>query len=81
MNSMRETVKITNRNQMCVVFFSFKTKSFDVNSCPQSLPVTPDGSDYQLFVNGKETISVMQSAPEASHGRNINVYSYEVRPA
>jgi len=55
----RETVKITNRNQM------------------SSLPVTPDGSDYQLFVNGKEQICVMQSAPEASHGRNINVYSYE----
>jgi len=35
-----------------------------------------DSCDYQLFVNGKEQICVVQSAPEASVGRNIKVYSY-----
>ena len=35
-----------------------------------------DNSDYQLFVNGKEQICVMQSAPEAPSGRHIDVYSY-----
>ena len=35
-----------------------------------------DTSDYQLFVNGKEQICVMQSAPEAPSGRHINVYTY-----
>ena len=30
----------------------------------------------QLFVNGKEQICVMQSAPEAPSGRHIDVYSY-----
>jgi len=35
-----------------------------------------DNSDYQLFVNGKEQICVMQSAPEAPSGRHINVYTY-----
>lgn len=39
-------------------------------------PVTGDTSDYQLFVNGKEQICVMQSAPEAPSGRHINVYTY-----
>jgi len=44
------------------------------NQTPQG---SIDNSDYQLFVNGKEQICVMQSAPEAQSGRNINVYSYE----
>jgi len=35
-----------------------------------------ENSDYQLFVNGKEQICVMQSAPEAPSGRHIDVYSY-----
>jgi len=39
-------------------------------------PVAGDTSDYQLFVNGKEQICVMQSAPEAPSGRHINVYTY-----
>ena len=30
--------------------------------------------DYQLFVNGKEQICVVQSAPEYRLGRNICVY-------
>jgi len=34
-------------------------------------------SDFQLFVNGKEQICVMQSAPEAREGRHINVYTYQ----
>jgi len=32
-------------------------------------------SEYQLFVNRKEQICVMQSASEVSHGRGIDVYS------
>jgi len=32
-------------------------------------------SEYQLFVNRKEQICVMQSASEVSFGRKINVYS------
>jgi len=35
-----------------------------------------DSCDYQLFVNGKEQICVVQSAPEAKIGRCIRVYSY-----
>ena len=30
-------------------------------------------SEYQLFVNRKEQICVMQSAAEVPHGRNIKV--------
>jgi len=36
-----------------------------------------DNCDYQLFVNGKEQICVVQSAPEARAGRKIDVYSYQ----
>lgn len=35
-----------------------------------------ENCDYQLFVNGKEQICVVQSAPEAGVGRSINVFSY-----
>jgi len=35
-----------------------------------------ESCDYQLFVNGKEQICVVQSAPEAKIGRCIRVYSY-----
>jgi len=34
-------------------------------------------NEYQLFVNRKEQICVMQSSSEVSTGRNINVYSYD----
>merc|ERR1712020_431013 len=33
--------------------------------------------EYQLFVNRKEQICVMQSASEVPIGRHINVYSYD----
>ena len=33
-------------------------------------------AEYQLFVNRKEQICVMQSAAEVSTGRNIKVYSH-----
>jgi len=35
-----------------------------------------DSCDYQLFVNGKEQICIVQSAPEATCGRSVSVYSY-----
>jgi len=50
-----------------------ETVKIDNSKCS---PVTGDSSDYQLFVNGKEQICVMQSAPEAPSGRHINVYTY-----
>ena len=34
-------------------------------------------NEYQLFVNRKEQICVMQSSSEVQSGRNINVYSYD----
>jgi len=34
--------------------------------------------DYQLFVNGKEQICVVQSAPEYRLGRNICVYRLDI---
>jgi len=34
-------------------------------------------NEYQLFVNRKEQICVMQSSSEVSTGRNINVYTYD----
>ena len=33
-------------------------------------------SEYQLFVNRKEQICVMQSASEVPNGRKIDVYTY-----
>ena len=33
-------------------------------------------SEYQLFVNRKEQICVMQSASEVANGRRIDVYTY-----
>ena len=33
-------------------------------------------SEYQLFVNRKEQICVMQSAAEVPHGRNIKVLQF-----
>ena len=39
-----------------------------------------DNCDYQLFVNGKEQICVVQSAPEARAGRKIDVYRYRNAP-
>jgi len=59
---MKETVKI--RNPLLRSDNDPQVKA-DVNNC-----------DYQLFVNGKEQICVVQSAPEAAVGRNIKVYSY-----
>lgn len=47
------------------------------NTNNHSLLTGMDNSDYQLFVNGKEQICVMQSAPEAPSGRHINVYTYQ----
>jgi len=46
------------------------------NSAAPGAALLQDNSDYQLFVNGKEQICVMQSAPEAPSGRHINVYTY-----
>jgi len=46
------------------------------NSSAPGAALLHDNSDYQLFVNGKEQICVMQSAPEAPSGRHINVYTY-----
>lgn len=46
------------------------------NSTAPGAALLQDNSDYQLFVNGKEQICVMQSAPEAPSGRHINVYTY-----
>ena len=50
-----------------------ETVKIDNSKCTS---VAGDSSDYQLFVNGKEQICVMQSAPEAPSGRHINVYTY-----
>ena len=36
-------------------------------------------SEYQLFVNRKEQICVMQSASEVAQGRHIKVYAYNER--
>ena len=33
--------------------------------------------DYQVFINGKEQICIMQSNPMAPSGRHINVYTYQ----
>ena len=52
-----------------------KTESVKISNSLCS-PLAGDTSDYQLFVNGKEQICVMQSAPEAPSGRHINVYTY-----
>jgi len=46
------------------------------NTAAPGAALLQDNSDYQLFVNGKEQICVMQSAPEAPSGRHINVYTY-----
>jgi len=45
------------------------------------LPVNQPGGmyEYQLFVNRKEQICVMQSASEVPHGRYIKVYTYSER--
>ena len=63
------------------------------NTAAPGAALLQDNSDYQLFVNGKEQICVMQvrhlhkkltnhlllqSAPEAPSGRHINVYTYSV---
>lgn len=37
-------------------------------------------SEYQLFVNRKEQICVMQSASEVPNGRRIDVYTYSQMP-
>ena len=50
-----------------------KTETVKISSTSD---MSPGPSDYQLFVNGKEQICVMQSAPEAPSGRHINVYTY-----
>jgi hypothetical protein len=57
---------------------------FDPNSNTETIKIpnpSAEGraspqSEYQLFVNRKEQICVMQSAAEVPHGRNIKVYSY-----
>merc|ERR1712029_629926 len=46
------------------------------NTAAPGAALLQDNSDYQLFVNGKEQICVMQSAPEAPSGRHINAYTY-----
>ena len=62
-NTMMETVKISSSCTNMVM-------------APGPGGVDGHTSDYQLFVNGKEQICVMQSAPEAPSGRHINVYTY-----
>ena len=37
-------------------------------------------NEYQLFVNRKEQICVMQSSSEVHTGRRINVYNYDRKP-
>ena len=54
-----------------------KTETVKISS---SCDMSPGPCDYQLFVNGKEQICVMQSAPEAPSGRYINVYTYSGQP-
>jgi len=73
-----EEIYLMKKNGNVVLYDATKQQeTVKIANRNQSLPGTTDGSDYQLFVNGKEQICVMQSAPEATHGRNINVYSYE----
>jgi len=57
-----------------VVLYDATNKTETVKISSPSL--AGENSDYQLFVNGKEQICVMQSAPEAPSGRHIDVYSY-----
>jgi len=58
-----------------VVLYDATAKKETVKISNTAAPAQ-DNSDYQLFVNGKEQICVMQSAPEAPSGRHINVYTY-----
>jgi len=67
-----------------VVLYDATSKSETVKISNSNSLCSPaaagDTSDYQLFVNGKEQICVMQSAPEAPSGRHINVYTYGGQP-
>ena len=51
------------------------TKKTETVKIP-SPSLTGDNSNYQILVNRKDQICVMQSAPEAPSGRHIDVYSY-----
>lgn len=59
-NTRTETIKIANED------------------IPRNMIATPTAgnySDYQLFVNRKEQICVMQSSSEVPHGRHVRVYT------
>ena len=62
-NKKIETIKIANEE-------SIVTGPVSINGASPSL------NEYQLFVNRKEQICVMQSAAEVPQGRNIKVYTY-----
>jgi len=71
-----EEIYLMKKNGTVVLYdATAKTETVKIDNSKCS-PVTGDSSDYQLFVNGKEQICVMQSAPEAPSGRHINVYTY-----
>lgn len=77
-----EEIYLMKKNGSVVLYDATNmTETVKIKS-PAPAPLTAPGqsggdpSDYQLFVNGKEQICVMQSAPEAPAGRHINVYTY-----
>lgn len=73
-----EEIYLMKKNGNVVLYDATKKlEAIKITNRNQSPLGNTDNSDYQLFVNGKEQICVMQSAPEAPSGRNINVYSYE----
>ncbi len=75
-----EEIYIMKRNGD-VVTYDANTKTEIVkiaNDTPMARSINNSGvlSEYQLFVNRKEQICVMQSASEVPQGRHIKVYSY-----
>jgi len=73
-----EEIYLMKKNGTVVLYdATCKTETVKISS---SCDMSPGPCDYQLFVNGKEQICVMQSAPEAPSGRYINVYTYSGQP-
>lgn len=77
-NLKTETIKIANEETSAVLqpIIPVNESHGHANPHPPQGHALHNTNEYQLFVNRKEQICVMQSAPEVPQGRHIKVYTY-----
>jgi len=65
------------RKDGSLMMYDATTMKMTLKIVSNNTPSEVEKCDFLLFVNGKEQIFILQSAPEAPCGRSVRVYSYQ----